>query len=178
MFDVDYIPSEKWGIGILNELKPGHILRGEVAMINVQQQNKLNISDPEWWKLPYNDMCDFAATGWEGINSCPGEPSGNIFLWATYKQYIFDIHGYDEGMIGWGSEDDDLAWRMWLNDLHDIRSKDFATLAHLHSRDELPDCTHNRNLFLNKTMNAKIIKRNKKGWGLPRNSKIIFHWND
>ena len=63
-----------------------------------------------------------------GIKGRPAFASGNASAWAAD---LARVNGFDEEYVGWGQEDDDLGWRLYLSGVQPRALVNKALVSHI-----------------------------------------------
>lgn len=151
--DQDTLPHRSWLECCVEHLAPGRICIGYILNIPESMGGKLDRDRvksgefEEWHDSKENRRLatlqrKVAAYGLLrrlglGIRGRPAVGFGNVAAW---RPDLLNINGFDEEYIGWGQEDDDLGWRLYMAGVRPTAVVNKALVSHIpHPRSQSAD---------------------------------------
>lgn len=142
--DQDTLPHRLWLERMLYYLRPGHLCTGYLLNLPEHAAAQLDRktiergefetchSASEYKSL---DMLQAKFTVYSllrragiGIKGRPAFASGNA---AAYRHNLLSVNGFDEEYVGWGQEDDDLGWRLYMSGIKPVPVVNRALVSHI-----------------------------------------------
>ncbi len=104
-------------------LNPGTIASG--AFETLHDRSEMKLLDSVQRKAAF--YCMLRRFG-GGIKGRPAFASGNSSAWAADLR---KVNGFDEEYVGWGQEDDDLGWRLYMAGILPVALANKALVSHI-----------------------------------------------
>ncbi len=148
--DQDTLPHRTWLECDMEHLGPGRICIGHILHMRESAAGDLDLEsvkrgefeewhDPEENRRLGSLQRKVAAYGLLrrlglGIRGRPAVGFGNVAAW---RQDLLNVNGFDEEYVGWGQEDDDLGWRLYMAGVQPIAMVNKALVSHIpHTRSQ------------------------------------------